>query len=88
MPKEKNEAGKAISSAKGIVNEDRIENIRAVRKRAQERIKRRYIKEWYDDVMSEEDAFSEAGQVDTTSPENEDYLDSMTQKVYTSDKDK
>jgi ribosome recycling factor len=66
MPKEKNEAGKAISSAKGIVNEDRIENIRAVRKRAQERIK----------------------QVDTTSPENEDYLDSMTQKVYTSDKDK
>jgi hypothetical protein len=66
MPKEKNEAGKAISSAKGIVNKDRIENIRAVRKRAQERIK----------------------QVDTTSPENEDYLDSMTQKVYTSDKDK
>ncbi len=66
MPKEKNEAGKAISSAKGIVNEDKIENIRAVRKRAQERIK----------------------QVDTTSPENEDYLDSMTQKVYTSDKDK
>jgi hypothetical protein len=66
MPKEKNEAGKAISSAKGIVNEDRIKNIRAVRKRAQERIK----------------------QVDTTSPENEDYLDSMTQKVYTSDKDK
>ena len=41
MPKEKNEAGKAISSAKGIVNEDRIENIRAVRKRAQERIKKR-----------------------------------------------
>ena len=66
MPKEKNEAGKAISSAKGIVNEDRIKNIRAVRKRAQERIK----------------------QVDTTSPENEDYLDSMTQKVYTSGKDK
>ena len=66
MPKEKNEAGKAISSAKGVVNEDRIKNIRAVRKRAQERIK----------------------QVDTTSPENEDYLDSMTQKVYTSDKDK
>jgi hypothetical protein len=66
MPKEKNEAGKAISSAKGIVNEDRIENIRAVRKRAQERIK----------------------QVDTTSPENKAYLDSMTQKVYTSDKDK
>ena len=66
MPKEKNEAGKAISSAKGIVNKDRIENIRAVRKRAQERIK----------------------QVDTTSPENKAYLDSMTQKVYTSDKDK
>jgi len=66
MPKEKNEAGKAISSAKGIVNEDRIKNIRAVRKRAQERIK----------------------QVDTTSPENKAYLDSMTQKVYTSDKDK
>ena len=66
MPKEKNEAGKAISSAKGVVNEDRIKNIRAVRKRAQERIK----------------------QVDTTSPVNEDYLDSMTQKVYTSDKDK
>jgi len=66
MPKEKNEAGKAISSAKGIVNEDRIENIRAVRKRAQERIK----------------------PVDTTSPENKAYLDSMTQKVYTSDKDK
>ena len=66
MPKEKNEAGKAISSAKGIVNEDRIKNIRAVRKRAQERIK----------------------QVDTTSPENKAYLDSMTQKVYTSGKDK
>lgn len=66
MPKEKNEAGKAISSAKGIVNEDRIENIRAVRKRAQERIK----------------------QVDMTSPENEAYLDSLTQKVYTSKKDK
>jgi len=66
MPKEKNEAGKAISSAKGIVNEDRIENIRAVRKRAQERIK----------------------QVDTTSPENEDYFARMTQKVYTSKKDK
>jgi len=66
MPKEKNEAGKAISSAKGIVNKNRIENIRAVRKRAQERIK----------------------QVDTTSPENKAYLDSMTQKVYTSDKDK
>jgi hypothetical protein len=66
MPKEKNEAGKAISSAKGVVNKDRIEDIRAVRKRAQERIK----------------------QVDTTSPENKAYLDSMTQKVYTSDKDK
>jgi hypothetical protein len=39
MPKEKNEAGKAISSAKGVVREDRIKNIRAVRKRAQERIK-------------------------------------------------
>jgi hypothetical protein len=66
MPKEKNEAGKAISSAKGVVNEDRIKNIRAVRERAQARIK----------------------QVDTTSPENKAYLDSMTQKVYTSDKDK
>jgi len=39
MPKEKNEAGKAISSAKGVVNEDRIKNIRAVRERARERIK-------------------------------------------------
>jgi hypothetical protein len=39
MPKEKNEAGKAISSAKGVVVSDRIKNIRAVRKRAQERIK-------------------------------------------------
>ena len=32
--------------------------------------------------------FSHGGSVDLTSPENEDYLDSMTQKVYTSDKDK
>ena len=36
---EKNEAGKAISSAKGVVVSDRIKNIRAVRKRAKERIK-------------------------------------------------
>ena len=32
--------------------------------------------------------FSHGGSVDTTSPENKAYLDSMTQKVYTSDKDK
>ena len=77
MPKEKNEAGKAISSAKGIVNEDRIENIRAVRKRAQERLKTAA-------PVVAEGVF----QVDTTSPENEDYFARMTQKVYTSDKDK
>ena len=32
--------------------------------------------------------FSHGGSVDTTSPENEAYFASMTQKVYTSDKDK
>ena len=32
--------------------------------------------------------FSHGGSVDTTSPENEDYFARMTQKVYTSDKDK
>ena len=32
--------------------------------------------------------YSHGGSVDTTSPENKAYLDSMTQKVYTSDKDK
>ena len=32
--------------------------------------------------------FSHGGSVDLTSPENKAYLDSMTQKVYTSDKDK
>ena len=36
---EKNEAGKAISSAKGVVVSDRIKNIREVRKRARKRIK-------------------------------------------------
>ena len=44
--------------------------------------------ESYGDWGTRTEGYTHGGVVDTTSPENKAYLDSITKKVYTSDKDK